>query len=153
REKAGDAAEAVSLKERAARIADPDHERPLLLAAAALARGPLGDFPRAIGLYERLREREPADREIWEPLVELYRKLDDSVHLSQLIEQTVPLIESVEERSKLRLERARLLMNDSSDSAIAILFEILEEEPTHAEAAELLSGMLERAGRVDELVD
>jgi tetratricopeptide (TPR) repeat protein len=153
REAAGDAAEAVSLKERAARIADPDHERPLLLGAAALAKGPLGDLARAVGLYERLREREPADREIWEPLAELYRRLGDSARLSALIDQTVPLIETVEERSSLRLERARLVMNESGGDAISLLFEILEEDPTHAEAAELLSGMLERAGRIDELVD
>src|SRR5262249_18437897 len=61
----GDRGGAADLRERAARASDADHERELLLEVAAMAAGPLADLGRAARLYEELRAREPAEREIW----------------------------------------------------------------------------------------
>ncbi|WP_437587251.1 tetratricopeptide repeat protein [Sorangium sp. So ce1000] len=151
REEAGDLAAAVWLCERAARASAPEEERALLLHAAELAAGPLGDLGRAARLYEELRAREPAEREIWTPLAGVYRRNGDAARLSALLEETAPLVDDLSERCALRLERARLLARESPEKAALLLRDILDEDPTQVEAAILLATMLEEAGRTDEL--
>ncbi|WP_437731692.1 tetratricopeptide repeat protein [Sorangium sp. So ce1335] len=151
REEAGDLAAAAWLSERAARVSAPEEERALLLHAAALAAGPLDDLPRAARLYEELRGREPAEREIWMPLAGVYRRSGDAARLSALLEETVPLVDDLSERCALRLERARLLARESPDQAALLLRDILDEDPSQVEAAILLATMLEEAGRTEEL--
>ncbi|WP_437903789.1 tetratricopeptide repeat protein [Sorangium sp. So ce327] len=151
REEAGDLAAAASLCERAARASAPEEERALLLHAAELAAGPLADLSRAARLYEELRAREPAEREIWTPLAGVYRRSGDAARLAALLEETAPLVDDLSERCALRLERARLLARESPEEAAALLRDILDEDPTQVEAAILLATMLEEAGRTDEL--
>ncbi|WP_437764969.1 tetratricopeptide repeat protein [Sorangium sp. So ce281] len=151
REEAGDLAAAASLCERAARASAPEEERALLLHAAELAAGPLADLSRAARLYEELRAREPAEREIWTPLAGVYRRSGDAARLSALLEETAPLVDDLSERCALRLERARLLARESPEEAAILLRDILDEDPTQVEAAILLATMLEEAGRTDEL--
>src|SRR5262249_55756214 len=114
----GDLGAAADLRERAARASEPDRERALLLDVAALAAGPLGDPARAARLYEELRAREPAEREIWQPLAEVYRRLGDRARLGALLEETAPLLEGAAERGRLRLERARMVVGEDQDKAI-----------------------------------
>ncbi|WP_437524415.1 hypothetical protein WME79_35980 [Sorangium sp. So ce726] len=151
REEAGDLSAAASLCERAARASAPEEERALLLHAAELAAGPLADLARAARLYEELRAREPAEREIWTPLAGVYRRSGDAARLSALLEETAPLVDDLSERCALRLERARLLAQESPEKAAVLLRDILDEDPTQVEAAILLATMLEEAGRTDEL--
>ncbi|WP_437722098.1 tetratricopeptide repeat protein [Sorangium sp. So ce861] len=151
REEAGDLAAAAWLCERAARASAPEDERALLLHAAELAAGPLDDLARAARLYEELRAREPAEREIWMPLAGVYRRSGDAARLSTLLEETVPLVDDLSERCALRLERARLLAQESPAQAALLLRDILDEDPTQVEAAILLATMLEEAGRTEEL--
>ncbi|WP_437809205.1 tetratricopeptide repeat protein [Sorangium sp. So ce1078] len=151
REEAGDLAAAAWLSERAARAAAPEEERALLLHAAELAAGPLDDLSRAARLYEELRAREPAERELWMPLAGVYRRSGDAARLSALLEETVPLVDDLSERCALRLERARLLARESPAQAALLLRDILDEDPTQVEAAILLATMLEEAGRTEEL--
>ncbi|WP_437935552.1 tetratricopeptide repeat protein [Sorangium sp. So ce341] len=151
REEAGDLAAAAWLCERAARASAPEDERALLLHAAELAAGPLDDLARAARLYEELRAREPAEREIWMPLAGVYRRSGDAARLSTLLEETVPLVDDLSERCALRLERARLLARESPAQAALLLRDILDEDPTQVEAAILLANMLEEAGRTEEL--
>ena len=148
---AGDLAEAADLRERAARASDPEDGRALLLEVAAMAAGPLADPERAARLYEELRAREPAEREIWQPLVEVYRGLDDRVRLAALLEETAPLLEGAAERGRLRLERARLAVDEDQDKAVAVLKEVIEDDPTLVEAAVVLAELLEKLGRREEL--
>ncbi|MGK3986087.1 tetratricopeptide repeat protein [Sorangium sp. So ce136] len=151
REEAGDLAAAAWLSERAARASAPEEERALLLHAATLAAGPLDDLDRAARLYEELRAREPAEREIWMPLAGVYRRSGDAARLSALLEETVPLVDDMSERCALRLERARLLALESPAQAALLLRDILDEDPAQVEAAILLATMLEEAGRTEEL--
>lgn len=153
REEAGELAEAAALREAAARHAEPIDERALLLRVARDAAGPLQDLARAARIYEDLRLREPADREVWEPLADVYRRMGDGPRLSALIEDTVPLIDSPDERGRLRLERARLVLGEDEARAVELLKEVLEEDPAQAEAAKLLAGVLERQGLLDDLAD
>ncbi|AKT42745.1 tetratricopeptide repeat protein [Chondromyces crocatus] len=152
-EEQGKLAAAAELRERAARASSPEDERVLLLRVAALAAGALDDLPRAARIYEELRTREPAERAIWEPLADVYRRSGDAPRLSALLDATAPLVDTTAERSLLRLERARLLATGSQDEAIALLHEILDEDPSSIEAAILLASLLESTGRVDDLRD
>ncbi|MFT3767262.1 MAG: tetratricopeptide repeat protein [Minicystis sp.] len=153
RTRAGDLAEAADLKERAARGAPPERERALLLEVAALAAGPLADLARAARLYEELRAREPAEREIWQPLAEVYRKLGDRARLAALLEETAPLLEGAAERARLRLERARMAVDEDQDKAVSLLKDVIEENPSEGEAAAVLAQLLEKLGRREELAE
>ncbi len=145
---------AADLAEQAASDAPESDRRALLLDVARAAMGELADLPRAARIYATLREKEPADREIWAPLFELYRRLERNDELVVLIEQTLPLIDNASERSRLRLEQAAVFLEkpENEERAVALLREVLEDDPAQIDAAMLLSGILERRGRRDELV-
>src|SRR5439155_4362434 len=112
------------------------------------------DMERAARIYESLREGDPADRDVWVPLLEIHRKRGATAALIQLIAETLPLIDSVAERSRLRLEQATVLLErpETEEQAAALLREVLQDDPTRIDAAMLLSNLLERGGRGDELV-
>jgi tetratricopeptide (TPR) repeat protein len=148
----GRLADAVALKERAARAADPERERALLLEAAGIAAGPLADLPTAARLLEELRSREPAEREIWQPLAEVYRRLGDRDRLAVLLDETAKILDSAAERAELRFERARMVMVDDELRAITLLEEIVIDDPTAIPAARLLTDLLEKHGRKEQLI-
>ena len=150
---AGDLAEAADLKERAARGAPPDRERALLLEVAGMAAGTLADLGRAARILEELRAREPAEREIWQPLADVYRQLGDRARLAALLEETAPLLEGAAERGMLRLERAKMAVDEDQNKAITLLKEVIEENPSEAEAGVVLAALLEKLGRREELAE
>lgn len=153
REMAGDTASAYDLRETAAERLPPEDQRALLLAVAGSARAS-GALARAARVLERLREREPQDREIWEPLLAVYRELEDPERIAALLDDTIPLVDSSIDRSRLRLEQASVVLNaGDEDRAIQLLRDTLEEDPRHLEAAETLTSLLKRTGRTTELAD
>lgn len=149
----GKLAEAAALKERAARASGPAEERALLLEVATLCAGPLADLPRAARIYEELRAREPAEREIWQPLAEVYRKMGDRVRLGAVLDETAPLLDSPAERTHLRIEGARMAMADNEKKAIELLQDIIAESPAEVEPAALLADLLEKHGLRTELAE
>ncbi|HMJ13512.1 MAG TPA: tetratricopeptide repeat protein, partial [Polyangiaceae bacterium] len=154
RERAGRGEEAEELREQAALLLPPDEAREVLLGLARRAREG-SDWARAARLYEILRERQPADRDVWQPLLELYREAGDTERLVTLLEQTVPLTDSAADRAVLRLEQATLLLTRSGreDEAVRALQDILAEDRGQTQAAVLLAGILERTGRRAELAE
>lgn len=153
RELAGDIASAFDLRETAAERLPLEEGRALLLAVAQTARAQ-GALARAARVLERLREREPQDREVWEPLLAVYHELEDSERIVALLQETIPLVDSALDRSKLRLEQANVVLNaGDEDRAIQILRDTLEEDPRHLEAAETLTTLLKRTGRTTELAE
>lgn len=150
---AEDWSEAASLEERAARVAGEGDDRGHILAAAFIARDKLGDLAKAAALYAEIFAREPADREIWGPLADLYRSLGDDEALGRLITDVVPLLDTAEDRSRLRLERAKLAQKreGGDEDAIAVLGELLEDDPANEEASSMQATLLERVGRLDDL--
>ncbi|NUP07158.1 MAG: tetratricopeptide repeat protein [Polyangiaceae bacterium] len=148
---ASDAREAADLWERAARVSDPDDERSLLLRVADLANRVLGDTERAVAIYERLRQHEPADREIWSPLADIHSRRGDTEALAQLMDETIPLVDDLKERAKLRLSLATLLEVTDPDRAADVLTEAMDEDPTNRDTAVLLERLYEATGRDDSL--
>jgi golgin subfamily B member 1 len=154
RETAGDLAGAVELKKRAARIADPEVARRLEFEVARIATDKLGDLTMAAETYESLHLADLADREAWEPLVEVYRRLGDARKLADLLATVVDYVDDSGERARLRLERVRTMMRglDLDDSrAAALLREIVDEDASLVEAALMLAEILERTGAHEDL--
>ncbi len=151
--RAGDRARAVELRIEAAELLGGDAGRAALLAAAATLRDELELPERAAELYRSLLASEPGDREAWEPLLVILRQLGRGDDLLELIRQTVPLVDLASERTRLRLEQAEMELARGDDAAATItLQQVLDDDPNDAQAALLLSGILERSGRADELV-
>ncbi len=150
---AGNLQEAADLFERASRVSPPEEERALLLTVAALADGALNDIERAIRIYDMLRQREPAQRDTWAPLAAVYQKKGDVGALSALLEETIPLVDDLEERARLRLSLADMLLATDVTKAAEILGEVLEEDPQNARAAQLLIEIYARSGDREKLAE
>ena len=167
REASGDLRQAVDLKKAAAGLAEPETSRRLSFEVAKLATGPLGDQALAAETYEALCEKDPADRDAWEPLLEVYRRTlaplrasgapiqSVAERLAALLGRVVDYVDDSAERSRLRFERVRVMMEDLGlgDEAAGPLREIVDDDPTQVEAAMMLANILERHGNEEELCD
>ena len=155
REAQGDVRQAVTLKKSAASLAEPETSRKLSFEVAKLAEGALVDLALAAETYESLRERDPADREAWEPLLDVYRRMKKSDRLAALLASVVDFVDDGVERSRLRLERVKVMMEDLGlgDEAAGPLREIVDEDPSQIEAAMMLANILERKNDHDALAD
>ena len=151
---AGELSGATSLFEEASRHAESGHRRELARQAARLSADSLLDLGRAARLYRELLESDPADREVWEPLLDVYRRAGDRERLMVLIGSTAPLVDSLRDRGRLRLEEATLMLAEPerAPAAIELLEGILREDPAQDDAAELLATLLAREGKRAELV-
>lgn len=152
---AGDAQAAIALLREAADRTQGPEGFELDLQAAALAAGPAEALAVAGEIYERLLERDAGERRVWEPLLEVLRRLGDRARLEALIANTIDNVFDASERNVLRLERARLLLDAAGreNEAADALREILDDEPEQQGAARLLMDLYERTGRRDELIE
>ncbi len=150
-----DFARAVPLLEDAANLEGGPAAHGRFVEAARLCDAELGDPNRAARLYERALESDARNRAAWEPLLEVYRKLGDRRRIIALIGATAPLVESAKDRSRLRFEEATLMLEDPArtDEATGLLERIVSEDATMSAAAELLATLLERQGRLGQLVE
>lgn len=150
----GDRPRGAKLLAEAAELADPDHARSLMLEVAKSAATELGELEWAAELYRELLSRNASDREAWMPLLEVYRRSNDPARLISLIETTAPLVESASDRARLRLEEATVMLAEPrrKEAAVNLLKQILDEDPTMLEAADLLAKALDELGRLDELI-
>jgi tetratricopeptide (TPR) repeat protein len=151
---AGDFPGAARALERAAEHLDP--ERVLSLARDLGERAArAGQVRLGAELLERLRARAPGDETVWRPLLAHYIQLGDRPGVDRLVEETLPLLASVEPRNELRLARARFLLgrDDRDAGAAEALRDAVFEAPGHAEALQLLADYYQRTGAHGELVD
>lgn len=150
-----DLGRALELREQAAAYLPAEEARATLLRVARTAAGELSDLARAARLYEQLLAREPADRELWEPLLELHARLGRKEELVRLISQTVPLVDSPSDRARLQLEKASILLDDPERQVEAadVYRQIIADDPKQVDAAVQLAALYERMGRHDELVE
>ena len=149
----GEIEESVGLQRAAVEFLPPEEQRGVLLRIAAAANEHLDEPKRAASIYEQLLELDPSDRQIWEPLLGLYRRLGETASLVRLIDQTVPVVDTLDDRCRLRVEQAHLLLDQGDEArAIQLLQETLLDDPGNVPAGELLAIVFEQQGRVDELV-
>lgn len=154
RELAGDYKETFELLVRQSELStDPASTRELQRKAAGIARDRLEDKPRAIELFEQLFEDDSSDETAATALRSLYAEQGRFQDLGRLIERLIDVATSPSERSKLRIELAKLSEEKfaSLDTAIDQLRAVLEDEPGQELAVVHLSELYERTQRDEEL--
>lgn len=153
REAAGALDAAVALLGRAIEAADHDDAVRLTARSAAIAEGKLASLPLAADAYERLLARDRHDREVWLPLLDLYRKIGDPALLDAKLREAIECAFDAVFRIDLRMERARLLEHDRPEDAVIELEEVLQEDLENDVAAGLLTTLYERLGNAPALAD
>jgi tetratricopeptide (TPR) repeat protein len=152
---AGDLGGAIAFLRDASAVAVPSQVHSLGLELAGLAAAQPDKQSLAAELYEDLLAQDPSDRQVWLPLLDVYKRLEDQSRLQQLVESTLQTIGDAKERNVLRLELVHsLLANIGRETdAVRLLKDMLMEEPSHKEAERLLASVFERTGYDSELVD
>ena len=150
----GDLAGAVKWLGEAAEVAALSEVFALGRRVAELAAAPGGDLTLAAKLYERLRERDPMAREAWQPLGDIYCKLGDLEGLERLVQETLDGLKEPGDRNALRLELAKALLRKEqrADDAVAVLQDVLVEDPVHEEAQNMLVSHFEHVGDREQLL-
>ncbi|HVV82915.1 MAG TPA: tetratricopeptide repeat protein [Kofleriaceae bacterium] len=123
--------------------AEPRQIDPLIQKLAKKAAASPDHHGLAADMYELLRERAPADRAVWEPLLSLYRAMGDGDRVASLISLTLPNIVEPAERGALRREHAAYLASlGRAHDAADILRDALADDPDDVQAAGMLEANL-----------
>jgi tetratricopeptide (TPR) repeat protein len=109
----------------------------------------------AAEVYEFLRERNPSDRAVWQPLLTIYREQGDGDRLGSVITSTLPNLVTAAERNALRLEHVRFLLENLKrhHDALDVLRDSLSDDPDNLEAAELYESTLRQLGDDDGIAE
>jgi tetratricopeptide (TPR) repeat protein len=155
---AGDLTQARDLVYEIAPIADQmENSEPIDGIAMRIATRALAHrrVDLAAEVYEFLRERNPSDRAVWQPLLTIYRELGDADRLGSVISSTLPNLVTPAERNTLRLEHARFLLENLKrhHDALDVLRETLADDADNLEAAELYEATLRQLGDDDGIAD
>jgi tetratricopeptide (TPR) repeat protein len=143
----------LSWAQRAAELCDGEESSRFSARAAAFATK-LGDTEAAIGAFERLLGDDPSNPDVWSSILDLLRSTGDTARLEAALARATAESRDPERRTLLRMERARLLFEDDGRRADvkSTLKAVLDEEPDHTAALDLLAGLLDPASDHDELV-
>jgi len=145
--------DAIHWMREAADVAPPAEARQLLSEVAVIAASSLGNLELAADTYEALLEDTPADQAVWQPALEIVRRLGDRDRHERVLTKVSEAVTDPQVRNQLRIAKARLLLasSDRMDAAIGTLEQVLDDDPEHAVAGELLADLLERSGREEDL--
>ena len=151
-QKRGDVQGSLAWLERAVLVSEPGPGFELGLELAAQTASV--DKARAIAVYEHLRERNPSDRRVWAPLLAFYTEEGEHDRMLEVVKSTLDALNSQGDRNELRLQTARLMFQaEREKQGVALLEDVLIEDPDHAEAALLLADLYERRGEQAALVE
>ena len=155
RKEAGDIAGAVRWLEEASDAVAPAAVFALGREVAKLAAGEGGDLTLAAKLYERLWERQPTAREAWQPLADIYQRLGTIDKLERVVAETLDGLQDPAERNELRVMLANGLLGTDGreEEAIAVLRDVLGEDPKHEAAHAQLAEYWERTGNTGGLIE
>jgi tetratricopeptide (TPR) repeat protein len=124
------------------------------LTAAQMAADAAHDPERSIEIYEALRSRDPEERRVIEPLLELYETRKEFGKYRAVVVATAEAGTDPQARARIRLDAAQLLARHGrDDESAAFLREVLSEDPDHEEAMLGLAGHYERKGDQTALAD
>jgi tetratricopeptide (TPR) repeat protein len=153
REAQGAWKDALGYLSRAVDAADHEEAVKLTSLAVEIALDRLSSPRTAADVYERLLAKDRHDREVWQPLLDLYRRIGDEDVLADKLRDAIECAFDAPWRMALRMERAKLLFERRPDDAAADLDEVLQENEEHDEAAALLTRLYEKQGRHGDLAD
>ena len=127
---------------------------PLVRETAKMAAASNDSAAVAAQLLDHLRAVNPTDREVWEPLLELWARIGNRGALEGLVQDLVAKLMSRGDRSAVRMAWARFLLasGDAGETVSAALRDVLLEEPGHSQALTLLADVYEERGDVGEAV-
>lgn len=157
RKAAGDTARAMAWTKMAVEAADQAGDGAtrdeLLRELAVLASGEGGDSMLAAETYGRLMEVEPKDRALWAPLATAYARIHDRSGFEAAVRRGLDALLEPDDRNDLRMVLANTLRDPfgAADDAMAVLREVLDENPDHLEASTGLADEYLRRGMNDEL--
>ena len=152
---AGDLAAARELVYEIIGVADAAQIDPLINKVATRAAADAASRPLAAEMFELLRERNPSERAVWEPLIELYRQMGDGDRLASVISSTLPTLTDAGERGALRRAHAGYLIDvlRRPHDAVDVLRDALGDDPDDLEAAALLEATLRGLGDDEGLAE
>jgi tetratricopeptide (TPR) repeat protein len=146
REAAGEPETALAFLGRAVDAAEHEEAQRLTARAVDIAEQRLGSPALAAEAWERLLARDRSDREVWQPLLALYRRLGDREALQAKLKEAIECTFDGAYRAELRMERAKLLLDVRPEESASDLGEVLQEDPENEEAARLLTAIHEKRG-------
>jgi tetratricopeptide (TPR) repeat protein len=158
RKNSGDVAGAVNALEEARDVADPVRVLRLYQEIAQRALDQGGDPGVAARAFDRLWEREPADRRFWEPLLSFYARLGDRTNMDRVARTTAERLFDPAERNQVRMTLARFIARSGGSAAgdptlIELLRDVLTDDPAHKDAIELLADVYTSTGNDEGLAD
>ncbi len=150
----GDMAGAARVLEQAREEWGNPRLTPLVRETARAAAAAPELAAEAARLLEQLRGLYPTDREVWEPLLDLYARLGERQALQALVDDLVGKLMGRGDCCAVRMAWARYLQKsgDAGEEMSAALRDVLLEEPGHPEALTLLADIYEARGEVSEAV-
>jgi tetratricopeptide (TPR) repeat protein len=157
RRAAGDTPKAMEWTRLAVEAADQSGDGAtrdaLLKDLAGIAAGPGGDPALAAQTYARLLELEPKDRELWQPTAAAFAATRDREGFDAAIRMALDALLEPQDRNDLRMTWSNTLRTAfrAPDDALAVLREVLDEDPDHLEASTGLADEYQRRGMNEEL--
>jgi tetratricopeptide (TPR) repeat protein len=115
----------------------------------------------ADGLRRELEREDSADAATWTAAAGVFASIGEEEARAAIHRRRVTVLKTAvgaakvgADRSRLRVHLAKALLeeSDETDGAISALAAAIDEDPNHSEAADVLSEVLERRGRLDERV-
>lgn len=151
----GDVQSAIQRLRKALDFATDDGAEALCKELAQLAAGPNGDLEVAATAYARLLEAHPADPAYVQPLLDVYRRLGDRERFESFAQRCIGDMVSPDDRANVHFALGKFLAEVVGDEQAAAgpLKAALEDRPGHDEATGLLTRILERHGRDQELAE
>jgi tetratricopeptide (TPR) repeat protein len=151
----GDRKGAMHYLREAVDAAEDAEAETLARELAETAAGEGGDLEIAASAYTRLLERDRGDRTLWQPLLDVYRKMGDRARFEGFAEELLGDLLGPDERAAVHMARARYLIEVERDdrSAIPVLRALLDDAPGHIQATDVLTELYQKHGMNAELAD
>jgi tetratricopeptide (TPR) repeat protein len=159
RSAAGDTKGAIAWTKKAAEAAeaagDTDRALELLRTVAELGVQDGTDLQLAAEAYAKLVEKSPGDRTLWAPLADVYAKLRDRDGYEIAVRVALDGLVDPADRNDLRVALADQLMGTYGSEAdgVAVLREVLDEDPDSLAASERLLDIFQKNGENEALAD
>ena len=125
------------------------------LKASELRRRYLGDLDSAIADLEEVLRHDPAQRQAFESLREIFSMRGDPRSLFRLFERRAHAPIPVEERKEMLLKMAEIAFSRLGQNELAVQAheQVLELDPGHIQSYRILAELHESAGRWAEAVE